>query len=350
MKVGSAEAVDREVSTGYVDLLSFPTGGVERAPVMIASGGEGPTLWLTANLHGNEVAGIPVVHRVVTEEIASRVEGTVVGVVTLNPSGLRSAGRESHYDSRDPNRLFPDFRGGVGWTTTQERVNAAVFELVEDTADALVDLHCSNVGSVPFSILDRVVQDDADDGVRSAREVAEESRRLAEAFGFTPVLGSSLERSLAEGLHRSLSGATVNAARTPAFTAELGSDYIVERDVVEGAVRGCRNVMRALGMLDDEPEEIAGVPDLDRGFPVRRTSIESPVSGLMHRCVEPGEPVAEGEAVCEITDAFGEVVHSVRAEREGWVTSFKLGMGVVEGDRVCYYAERADGDDVVEEI
>ncbi|MDY7082674.1 MAG: succinylglutamate desuccinylase/aspartoacylase family protein, partial [Halobacteria archaeon] len=154
IEIGTAKASRGEVSRGYMDLVSFPTGGTERAPVMIAQGNEeGPTLWLTANLHGNEVAGIPVIHRTVTEELAEELSGTVVGMVTLNPSGLRSAERTSHYDSRDPNRLFPDFRNDDGeetHMTTQELINQRIFEKIERTADALIDLHCSNVGSVPF--------------------------------------------------------------------------------------------------------------------------------------------------------------------------------------------------------
>ncbi len=347
MEVGSAEAGEGEVSKGYLDLVSFPTGGVERAPVMIASGGDGPTLWLTANLHGNEVAGIPVLHRVLTEELAERLNGTVVGIVTLNPSGLRSSSRRSEYDSRDPNRLFPDFRGEGGWRTTQEVVNRRVFDYIRESADALVDLHCSNVGSVPFSILDRVAEDDDRE---TAEEVAGRSSAIAEAFGFTRVMGSVWERTLDEGLHRSLTGACVNEARVPAFTAELGSDYIVEREVVDAAVAGCRNVMREMDMLDDDIEEVRGIPDLSRGFPVRRTSVESPVAGLMRKSVEPGELVRSGDPICEITDEFGEVKHVVTADRDGWVTSFRLGMGVVEGSRVCYYAERADDDSVVEEL
>ncbi|MFP4188466.1 MAG: succinylglutamate desuccinylase/aspartoacylase family protein [Halobacteriales archaeon] len=348
MRIGTAEARRGGVAKGYVDLVSFPTGGTEKAPVMVARGDEeGPTLWLTANVHGNEVAGIPVVHRTVTEELAERIRGTVVGVVTLNPSGLRSAERTSHYDARDPNRLFPDFRGERATGSTQELINRRIFGHIERTADALIDLHCSNVGSVPFSILDRLLIGEGEraDDLRSLVKTRD---AIADAFGFTPIHGSSVERTVEEELHRSLSGACMNAARVPAFTAELGSDYIVERDVVEGAVVGVRNVMRELGMLDSEHEEVPHVTEVPDEFPVRRTSLSSPVSGLLRKRIEPGYIVREGEAVAEITDSFGETKHVVEAPRDGWVTSFQLGMGVEEGSLVCYYAERAEDDDLVE--
>jgi predicted deacylase len=348
MRIGTAEARRGGVAKGYVDLVSFPTGGTEKAPVMVARGDDtGPTLWLTANVHGNEVAGIPVIHRTVTEEIAERVSGTVVGVVTLNPSGLRSAERTSHYDARDPNRLFPDFRGERATKSTQELINRKMFGHIERTADALIDLHCSNVGSVPFSILDRLLvgEEERGEGVSS---LVEKRNAIADAFGFAPVHGSRVERTVDEELHRSLSGACMNAARVPAFTAELGSDYIVESDVVEAAVVGVRNVMRELGMLDGEREDVPHVTEVPNDFPVRRTSLSSPVSGLLRKRTEPGEVVREGEAVAEITDSFGETKHVVEAHRDGWVTSFQLGMGVEEGSLVCYYAERAEDDSLVE--
>ncbi|MDY7082609.1 MAG: succinylglutamate desuccinylase/aspartoacylase family protein [Halobacteria archaeon] len=134
----------------------------------------------------------------------------------------------------------------------------------------------------------------------------------------------------------------------PAFTAELGSDYIVENEVVDAAVMGVRNVMKRLGMVEGELEKVKGIPKKSTGFPVRRTSIESPVSGLIKKSVEPGELVREGDPVCEITNSFGDTKHVIEAHRDGWVTSFQLGMGVEEGSRVCYYAERADNDNLVE--
>jgi len=349
MRIGTAEARPGKATKGYFDLVSFPTGGTEKAPVMIAQGDkDGPTLWLTANLHGNEVAGIPVIHRLLTGGLAERLSGTVVGAVTLNPSGLRSAERTSHYDSRDPNRLFPDFRGNGETHSTQELINKRIFGQIERTADALVDLHCSNVGSVPFSIRDRLFVSREERDSDEVRALVEERDAMVDAFDFVDIQSSSTERTLEEELHRSLSGACLNTARIPAFTAELGSDYIVEREIVAAAVAGLRNVLRSLGMLDDDHEEVPNVGEVPDEFPVRRTSIESPVTGLLRKRVEPGDLVREGEPIAEVADPFGETKHVFEAHRDGWVTSFQLGMGVEEGSLVCYYAECVEEEDLVE--
>ena len=350
MKIGTAESKAGEVSKGYIDMVSFPTGGMERAPVMMATGeggGDSPTLWLTANLHGNEVTGIPVIHRTITEELAEQITGTVVGVITLNPSGLRSADRRSNYDNRDPNRLFPDFRGkGNTYTTTQELINNRVFELIEENADTVIDLHCSNLGSVPFTIMDRVFAEKV--GEEKAQEMVSKQKRYVDAFGFTPILGPEPNRMIELDLHRTLAASVINNFGIPAFTAELGSDYIVEKNIVSAAVKGIKNVMREMGMLDDEKTEVGGITKMPHDFTARRTSIESPVSGLLDTATEPGELVHEGEPVCRVCDSFGETKHVVEAPRDGWVTSFRMGIGVEEGSKVCYYAEKTTEDEMID--
>ncbi|MDY6775654.1 MAG: M14 family metallopeptidase [Halobacteria archaeon] len=352
MKIGSFEAERGEVTKGYIDLVSSPTGGTERAPVMVARGEQdGPVLWLTANVHGNEVTGIPLIHRIVTDELADSIRGAVVGVVSLNPSGLRRTRRESEYDSRDPNRLFPDFRYDREPGSTQEIINRRVFSEIADSADAVIDLHCSNVGSVPFTILPRVIAEESE--TDDAEEIADEMKEMADAFGFTPINSPDMETVWDECLHRSLGGSIVNSARIPSITVELGSDYIVESEVVDAAVKGVRNVMRRLGMfVDDEEnqrtEPVDGIPAFDTDYPFRRCTVESPVSGILRKRVETGEFVEEGDPICEITDPFGETKHVVEADVEGWVTAFQLGLGVEEGSRICYYAGRADGDTIVE--
>lgn len=71
---------------------------------------EGPTLWLTANIHGPELAGLPVIHRLLTADLAARLHGTLIAVPSLNPAGLRTMERLPYYSHTDPNRLWPTKR------------------------------------------------------------------------------------------------------------------------------------------------------------------------------------------------------------------------------------------------
>ncbi|MHA2360982.1 MAG: hypothetical protein ACXAB6_03540, partial [Candidatus Thorarchaeota archaeon] len=107
--IGSAKSKPGKLTYGFIDGLELPTGTVDKIPVMIAQGKEyGPTFFLTANVHGNELTGVAVIHETVNDDLASKLKGTVVAIPTLNPSGLRIRKRHSEYNEPDPNRLYPE--------------------------------------------------------------------------------------------------------------------------------------------------------------------------------------------------------------------------------------------------
>jgi len=76
-------------------------------PVLVVNGTEpGPTLCLTAAVHGDELNGIEMVRRVLHEIDPENLSGAVIGVPIVNVQGFR---RGSRYlpDRRDLNRYFP---------------------------------------------------------------------------------------------------------------------------------------------------------------------------------------------------------------------------------------------------
>ena len=107
--IGDIKSKPGEIVYGFLDVLEHPIGTVERLPIIIAQGKvEGPTFWLTANIHGNEYTGIPVIHNVINGLDMEKLSGTIVAIPSLNPSGSRVIRRYPYYDQKDPNRLFPD--------------------------------------------------------------------------------------------------------------------------------------------------------------------------------------------------------------------------------------------------
>src|SRR5437879_5366757 len=109
LSLGSAKASSGRISYGTYHLFDLPTGGVEELPVVIAQGSpRGPTFWLTAGIHGNEHAGLHVLHLLMSRELVRHLRGTIVCIPALNPAGLRTMKRESYHHRGDPNRLFPD--------------------------------------------------------------------------------------------------------------------------------------------------------------------------------------------------------------------------------------------------
>jgi predicted deacylase len=106
-------------------------------PVLAVNGAlPGPTLCLTAAVHGDELNGIEIVRRVMHDIDADRLSGAVIGVPIVNVQGFR---RGSRYlpDRRDLNRYFPGNPNG----SAAARIAHSLFNQVIAHCDALVDLH-----------------------------------------------------------------------------------------------------------------------------------------------------------------------------------------------------------------
>ena len=106
-------------------------------PVLVVNGAKpGPTVCLTAAVHGDELNGIEIVRRVLYDLDPERLSGAVIGVPIVNLQGFR---RSSRYlpDRRDLNRFFPGNPTG----SSASRIAYSFFNEVITHCNVLVDLH-----------------------------------------------------------------------------------------------------------------------------------------------------------------------------------------------------------------
>ncbi|WP_132059343.1 succinylglutamate desuccinylase/aspartoacylase family protein [Halorussus amylolyticus] len=333
MKIGTAESRAGELSTGYVEATQLPTGGAEKIPVVVAEGVEtGPTLWVVGAIHADETTSLAVAHDFVDWLNPDELAGRVVCVPNANPAGFRVNGRESYYHGDDPNRYFPaEDAGGARPRKVQELINRRLFDRITDSADAVVALHTSWVGSASYVIQPRVTHGD-DRTEDEARALADELTDLTEAFGLPVVNQYSQSREISEGLHRSLSGAAVREAGIPAFTPELGGRYIVEDDARAYGVEGLKNVARTLEMVAESPRTD---PQLEPPIPhplKRSVHPHTDTAGVVQYRVREGDAVEKGDAVADILTPHGERKTTVRTEEDGYVLSRHEGATAYEND------------------
>lgn len=358
--VGTARSRPGQIVYGEVDAVAMPTGGHDAFPVIVAQGraAQKPVLWLTGGIHGNEYDGLAAIHALITPDLVAALTGTIVAIPTLNPAGLRTNLRSPYYlYGKDPNRLFP----GMPLTSSArdlhapsalEQAYARLFDRIDATADYLIDLHNYGIKSIPFVFRDPVFYRDPRDRPASLR-LQQTVGEMVRALGLTVVHEYGSAQYLELNLHRSISGATLNTARIPAATIELGGQNVVNRHNVAAAAAAIRNFMRWAGMLPGDREPITGVPVIDLGYPVRR--IQHPraaQSCIVHHLVEPGQRVAAGEPVARAVDVYGRPVGDqdglICTDYEGFVLGVYPGVAYYPNEPVMGLAIRDDRDLVVQ--
>ena len=342
LRIGDCVAAPGELSYGTIEGVALPTGGSDRLAVVIAQGErEGPTLWVTANIHGNELAGINTLHRFLTPELCAAMSGTIVAIPSLNPAGLRTNRRHPYWDDRDPNRTFPGRRrpdDEPREPSAYERLAARLLEALRGSADYYIDLHCASIQSVGFSIRDRVLY--KDEGERPKVDALSTTLdAMVGAFGFPAVVEFRSQTYIARELHRSTTGAALQELRIPAFTVELGMHSAVDRTLAAAAVIGLRNVMRWAGMLGGDPEPAPALPRPPDGRVRRREDGPyPPAAGILDFRVEPGDYMKEGGVVATLTDIWGRAVGggSVSVGPETWIIGIEDGVLAYPGAAIAH--------------
>src|SRR5215210_6383412 len=184
----------------------------------------GPTLGLSAVVHGDEPLPNEVVRRVLTEIDPAQLRGTILAVPVVNALAFQNLSRHTPIDMLDLNRNFPGDPGG--WLS--EQIAHVLTTRFVSQLDVHVDLHSGGV----FPTVDYVY-------------VFDETRELSLAFGSDLLYQPS----------RPYQGTLAVPAREkgiPFFTAELGGGSLLDARYIEKGLRGVTNVLKQLDMLDGE--------------------------------------------------------------------------------------------------
>jgi len=298
--LGSEVAPGTTRQLSWVASQSF-TGVSVPTPVLVANGTRpGPTLCLTAAVHGDELNGIEMVRRLLYGLKPDKLSGTVVGVPIVNLLGFR---RNSRYlpDRRDLNRYFPGDPEG----STASRIAYSFFENVVRHCDVLVDLHTGSFHRT------NLVQLRAD---LKNPEVLE----LTQGFGATAVLQN-------DGTEGTLRRAATDIG-IPAVTVEAGEPKRFQPDEVAHGVKGIRTLLNELGMVKHislwgEPQPVY--------YEARWLRAET--GGILFSRVAVGDKVNKGDVLGTVTDPITNRRSEIRAPQDGRILGMALNQAVIPG-------------------
>jgi len=272
----------------------------------------GPVVFVTGAVHGDEVNGTGTVRQLILDPPFELAGGTLLLAPVVNTLAFE---RHTRYlpDRRDLNRCFPGSASG----SLASRIAHKLFSEIVERCDYGIDLHSAAAGRTNFP---NVRGDLADPAVS----------RLAMAFGCEVVLDGA-------GPEGSLRRAACSSGR-PTILLEAGEVWKVEPGMVAYGVRGIRNVLIELGLVEGQPEAPLFRAVVDRAFWVR-----AEVGGFLEFHVAPGALVRAGDPLATNSSMLGEQRNVLTAPEDAVVIGMTTQPAVVPGLPVCHLAVPRNG-------
>jgi predicted deacylase len=284
-----------------------------QVPVLVVNGREdGPIVYVHAGSHGQETPyAVEMLRRLRRDLDPAHLSGALIAVPVANVLSHHFATRVApHYAARegvpfagDLHKLWP---GDPQGSLTQRIAHFLWTEAVEQ-CDCAIDLHAVGEPGIAFSFMYRGGKRDA-----LGAPAWEQSVAMAKAFGLTVITTHPNPLTLA--------GSCLDAGK-PAFMVEMVKARTLDEKVVQGAVRGTRNVLVHLGMLAGaiEPQtDFIVVPGVRPALPTIRANR----GGFIRFEVECGVFVPSGTVIARISDVFGTEVEAIALPADGYVMTF----------------------------
>jgi predicted deacylase len=260
---------------------------------------DGPTLAVVAGVHGSEYPGIEAAIRLGHEVRPEALCGCLRIVPIHNvPAFYGRAEAVCPYDGKNPNRVFPGNPDG----TYTDVMNHLTFTQVIQGADAVINVHGGDIfeALVPY----------CGTGEASSEAVAERSRQMGLTYGVPYLVRFASRPSVSYGEDLT----TACAMRgIPAILAEAGGNGLLSEEAVQVHLRGFRNVLKTLEMIDGQPEQDAATREALSTF----WRVEK--EGVFYPSVELGQKVREGDSIGVLKDWFGGDVETLRAPHDAAV-------------------------------
>ncbi len=288
-------------------LYNTPT----QIPIRIIRGRkEGPVVFISAAIHGDELNGIEIIRRVQKLKILKKLRGTLIFVPIVNIYGVLTLSRYLP-DRRDLNRSFPGSTKG----SLASRISKIFFDEIVCKCDLGIDLH---TGAIHKSNLPQVRVNTKDESVL----------KLAKAFEAPVVLHSELR----DGSLRSVAGEN----NVPVILYEAGEALRFDEKSIRIGVKGIVNVLREFGLLTKTIRKRAPkIPIITK----QSSWIRATHGGIIRTIKALGDTVKKDDLIAYIDEPFNDETYEIRSLFDGIIIGKSEIPLVQEGDAVFHIAK-----------
>ncbi|MFO0689448.1 MAG: succinylglutamate desuccinylase/aspartoacylase family protein [Myxococcota bacterium] len=314
---GPLELLGRTIAPGeklkfsYAQTPSFEAAYLNTVVFVSRGTKPGPTLCLTALIHGDERNGFEVARNAFDAADPTKLAGTLIALPAINVNGFRSGTRYMP-DRRDLNREFPGSLDGSN--------SGIIAYLLHQTAtkvcDAVIDLH---TGSFDRANLAQIRVDLSHPGALA----------MARAFGAPVVLGGEGPRG---SFRREMMESGV-----PSIIYEAGLPMRFQPEEIDRGVEGVLNVMDLLGMRDGR----ASKPTPASQIYSRSQWLRVPMGdgGVFYPVRKLGDRVVTGDQVARIDEPFRDERFTMTTPVAGTIIGMAVPQVVFSGYALIHIAQ-----------
>lgn len=296
-------------ATVYFNVAKLHTQNKIDVPVIIErSKKPGPTVLITAGIHGDEVNGVEIVRQIIAKGINKPKRGTIICIPVINVFGFIHMDREFP-DGRDLNRVFP---GGKSGSLASRVAHKLITEIVPH-ADLIMDFHTG--GADRFN--------SAQIRIKKGEVVLDE---LAEVFGAPFVLYS-------KNLNKSFRNTSYKLG-IPMLLFEGGKSFNIHPTITNTGVNGAKRVLNHLEMLGSKFK--VSKPKKSCVFILESKWLRAKYSGMFKASVSINAKVNKGDVIGHITDPYGSFNHFVKAPNDGYIFNINESPIIYQGDAIFH--------------
>ncbi len=263
----------------------------------IQSDQPGPTIWLTACIHGDELGGTVTIQELFKRLRSNLLCGTVNAFPLANPFGFENVSRNISVSREDLNRAFP---GDPKGSLAQRIAHMIIEKICAKKPDLVIDLHNDWRKSIPYAVVDCDKNDNPESAVNKTLDAAFATGLpvVRETDDITGTLaGSLLDRDIAS------------------LTLELGESFVInEKNILHG-VESIWNILSWYGMTQQvESLQIPPYAAQIKGQILQYSQEPlSSTSGIIRFLKPQGSFVKKKQAIARIYNAFGRLQQTIYA-------------------------------------
>ena len=311
----SFEIAGKSIDAGSRKTVNIPVSTLsDHTPVTLSAHvihgrNDGPTMFVSAGIHGDEVIGVEIVRRLLRAKNLKSLRGTLIVVPIVNTFGFLNHSRYLP-DRRDLNRCFPGSpNGSLGSRLAHIFLNEIVAR-----CSVGIDLHSAAINRTNLPQV-RVSANNRD------------TMKLAHVFGAPVILTSALR----DGSLRQ----EAKKIGVDVLLYEAGEGMRFDEMSVRAGLAGILRVLKKMDMLP-----LAGIVGPKAKSVVCADShwLRAPAGGLLRMFKAEGYVVDEGDIVAAISDPFGNGEIEVATRYSGIIVGRAVIPIVHEGDALFHVA------------